>query len=329
MGPPVISYLRSHWFLTLPYPTHSFSGQTIIVTGSNTGMGLEAARHFVRLGAAKVVLAVRSLARGQVAAESITRSTGRRGVVEVWELDLASYASVKALAARAAVELERLDVVVSNAALSTTDFRQAEDNEETVTVNFVSTMLLGFLLLPKLRETSVKFNKEVVLTFVGSFVHWLTAFPERKAENILMELADQKNARMEDRYNVSKVLLLLACRELAAHVSQSTKSGNIVVSLVNPGSVAKSESHREHGGVAFRLARKALMRKTEEGSRTLLYAAQGGPDTHGQYLDDCKVAPYVSDFVRSTEGAETQRKVWDELVHKLEIIRPGIMQVTF
>jgi hypothetical protein len=60
-------------------------------------------------------------------------------------------------------------------------------------------MLLGFLLLPKLRETSVKFNKEVVLTFVGSFVHWFTAFPERKAENILMELADQKKARMEDR----------------------------------------------------------------------------------------------------------------------------------
>jgi NAD(P)-dependent dehydrogenase (short-subunit alcohol dehydrogenase family) len=162
-------------------------------------MGLEAGRHFVRLGAAKVVLAVRSLARGQVAAESITRSTGRSGVVEVWELDLASYASVEALAARAEVELERLDVVVANAALSTTDFRQAEDNEETVTVNFVSTMLLGFLLLPKLRETSVKFNKEVVLTFVGSFVHWFTAFPERKAENILMELADQKKARMEDR----------------------------------------------------------------------------------------------------------------------------------
>ena len=144
-------------------------------------------------------LAVRSLARGQIAAESITKSTGRGGVVEVWELDLASYASVKALAARAEVELERLDVVVANAASSTTEFRQAEDNEETVTVNFVSTMLLGFLLLPKLRETSVKFNKEVVLTFVGSFVHWLTAFPERKAENILMELADQKKARMEDR----------------------------------------------------------------------------------------------------------------------------------
>lgn len=199
MGPPVASYLRSHWFLTLPYPTHSFAGQTIIVTGSNTGMGLESARHFVRLGAVKVVLAVRSLARGQVAAESIAESTGRRGVVDVWELDLASYASVKALATRAQTELDRLDVVVANAAVSTEEFRLAEDNEETVTVNFMSTMLLGLLLLPKLRETSVKLDKEVVLTFVGSFVHWLTSFPERKAQHILAELADKKKARMEDR----------------------------------------------------------------------------------------------------------------------------------
>jgi retinol dehydrogenase-12 len=199
MAVPLISFLRSHWFLTLPYPTHSFAGQTIMVTGANTGLGLEAARHFVRLGAAKVILAIRSLERGQVAAESIAKSTGREGVVELWELDLASYTSVKGLAVRVEVELERLDVVVANAAIFTTEFRLAEDNEETVTVNFVSTLLLGLLLFPKLRETSVKFDKEVVLTFVGSFVHWLTTFPERKAENILVELADENKARMGNR----------------------------------------------------------------------------------------------------------------------------------
>jgi hypothetical protein len=34
----------------------------------------------------------------------------------------------------------------------------------------------------------------------------------------------------------------------------------------------------------------------------------------------------VSDFIRSPEGAETQRKVWEELIQKVEIIQPGIMQ---
>ena len=32
-----------------------------------------------------------------------------------------------------------------------------------------------------------------------------------------------------------------------------------------------------------------LARTTEEGSRTLVSAAQAGPEAHGQYLDDCQV----------------------------------------
>jgi len=44
--------------VSLPVPTMKFTGKTIIVTGSNTGIGLEAARYFVRLDAAKVILAV-------------------------------------------------------------------------------------------------------------------------------------------------------------------------------------------------------------------------------------------------------------------------------
>jgi retinol dehydrogenase-12 len=53
-----VGILRSQ-FAHLPYPTKKFTGQTIIVTSSNVGLGLEAARHFVRLDAAKVIIAVR------------------------------------------------------------------------------------------------------------------------------------------------------------------------------------------------------------------------------------------------------------------------------
>jgi hypothetical protein len=38
-------FLRHQLFIKLPYPGADFSRQTIIVTGSNTGLGLEAARH--------------------------------------------------------------------------------------------------------------------------------------------------------------------------------------------------------------------------------------------------------------------------------------------
>jgi retinol dehydrogenase-12 len=185
-------------FKRLPYPTKKFSGQTIIVTGSNTGMGLEAARHFVRLDAAKVILAVRTASKGEEAKASIEATTKREGVVEVWKLDLAEYASVKAFAERAQA-LERLDVVIANAGIYTFDFKMLEDNESTITVNVVSTFLLSLLLIPKLRETAVTFKKTPVLSLTGSFVHFDTPFPERNNENIFQELTRKETARMNDR----------------------------------------------------------------------------------------------------------------------------------
>lgn len=114
--------------LTLPG-----SGKTIIVTGANTGLGKEAARHFVRLGAAKVILGCRSTSKGEEAKRDIEQSTARKGIVDVWALDLADYASVQAFAKRAE-GLERLDVVLENAGLNTAEFRMVAANETQITV---------------------------------------------------------------------------------------------------------------------------------------------------------------------------------------------------
>jgi retinol dehydrogenase 12 len=62
-------------FVTLPYPTHDFTGQTVIMTGSNTGLALEAARHFAWPNCAKLILAVRIVPKGEKAKECILVST--------------------------------------------------------------------------------------------------------------------------------------------------------------------------------------------------------------------------------------------------------------
>ncbi|KAH8810920.1 hypothetical protein F5884DRAFT_671785 [Xylogone sp. PMI_703] len=46
-----------------PYLTQDFAGLTVIVTGSNTGLGLEAVQHFVRLNAEWVILAVKTVTK--------------------------------------------------------------------------------------------------------------------------------------------------------------------------------------------------------------------------------------------------------------------------
>ena len=81
------------------------TGRTFVVTGANSGIGLEAARALAAHGA-HVVLAVRDVARGAVAAAAIGGSS------EVRRLDLADLASVRAFAAAVTGEI---DVLVNNA----------------------------------------------------------------------------------------------------------------------------------------------------------------------------------------------------------------------
>ncbi|CZR66841.1 related to enoyl-CoA hydratase/isomerase [Phialocephala subalpina] len=323
--PPVRAFVNSQLCAKLPIPAHSFANQTIIVTGSNIGMGLEAARHFVRLSAAKVILAVRTISKGLTAKASIEDSTGRQGVVEVWELDQSSYASVQAFAEKAKA-LERLDILVLNAGMYVFEFKKVEEDEETITVNVVSTMLLALTLLPKLRETAAKTGGKSVLTFTGSFVHKDTSFPERKAPNIFEGLAKAKGARMSDRYNVSKLIETFCVRELADKITESKSEGKVVANILNPGFV--DTAIMRNSSFLFSIyvltMKKLLSRTTEEGGRTLVHGAEGGDETHGQYLDDCKVGRY-SGFVLSEEGMETQKRLWSELSEKLERIQPGIM----
>ena len=193
-----MSFIYDQLFTKLPYPTADHSGQTVIITGSNVGLGLEAARHFTRLNAEKVILGVRNLEKGQKAKESIEETTQRQGVVEVWQLDLSSYESTKQFAHRAE-SLKRLDTLVENAGIATDRYSVSEDNESTITTNVVSTFLLGLLLLPKLRESGSRFNFTPHLSIVSSEVHAWIKFPEQNATNIFETLNGKETANMTDR----------------------------------------------------------------------------------------------------------------------------------
>lgn len=192
-------FVKSQIFTPLPYPTIDLTGQTVIVTGANTGLGLEAARHFTRLRAAKVILGVRNLDKGETARQSIEESTQCRGIVEVWQLDLSSYESVKQFATRVE-KLNRLDAIVENAGMTTRKYVQTEDNESTITTNVVSTFLLALLVLPKLRESATKYNIIPRLSIVSSDVHGWTDLPERRKANIFQTLNDRETADMAGRY---------------------------------------------------------------------------------------------------------------------------------
>lgn len=194
-----LKFLYSQLFVTLPQPDQDYSGKTILVTGANSGLGLEAARHFTRLNASKVILGCRNIDKGNAAKSVIEDSTKREGVVEVWQVDLGSYESVKELVQRAH-GLQRLDAVVENAGVAgSKKWEVLEDNEAMITVNVISTFLLGLMILPKLQETAVKFNTQPHLVIVSSEVHSFAKFEERRSRGFLKKMGDKSQAKMEDR----------------------------------------------------------------------------------------------------------------------------------
>ncbi|KAF7545470.1 hypothetical protein G7Z17_g9143 [Cylindrodendrum hubeiense] len=319
----LLAFINRQFITEPPVPTASFKGKTVIVTGSNVGLGLEASRQMVRLGAAQVILACRNIEKGNIAANDIRETTScSPETLQVWKLDMSSYVSVQAFAEKAKTELPRLDSLVLNAGLATREFRMTEDNEESITTNVVSLSLLALLLHPKLRETAETFSTQTHITATASELYEVATFKEREAPDgkLFAALNDKSSANMADRYNVSKLLILFVIKQLASLSPLS--SSNVIINCVAPG-FCHSQLHREHATLVVRMATKMVARPTEVGARTLVYGASAGPETHGQYLPDCKIT-VTKGLTQGSAGVELQNRTWEELKQKLEAIQRGV-----
>lgn len=97
-------------------PAPQLAGQTFVLTGANSGYGLACAKLLPTLGVDRLILGVRSVDRGEVAAEPIRRAHPSCKI-EVWELEMDSYESIKVFAQRCA-SLERIDAAILNAGVA-------------------------------------------------------------------------------------------------------------------------------------------------------------------------------------------------------------------
>ncbi|MCY3569104.1 MAG: SDR family NAD(P)-dependent oxidoreductase [Chloroflexi bacterium] len=124
----------------------------VLITGANSGIGKAAATELARRGW-QVFAASRSRERGQAAVSEIQRDSGSIAV-ELLELDLTSFASVRQAVDQLLQRTERLDVLVNNAGLTLNERRLTGDGLETMMqTNHLSPVLLTSLLLPKLLES--------------------------------------------------------------------------------------------------------------------------------------------------------------------------------
>ncbi len=128
------------------------TGIVAVVTGANSGIGLETARELARKGA-DTILACRSIDRGQSATKAL-RAEVPDSRVTLMALDLGSLASIERFARLFIKTHSRLDVLVNNAGIMAVPYSQTEDGfESQMGTNHLGHFALTGMLLELLLAT--------------------------------------------------------------------------------------------------------------------------------------------------------------------------------
>ena len=282
-----LDFLYRQWFKK-PTPLASdidLSSQTAIITGSNVGLGFEAALELAQHQISRIVLGVRNVQAGERARQQIIQQSPKCSV-EVWALDMNSYESTIEFGRRAR-SLPRVDIVILNAGIQCRKFQLSPTGHELqLQVNYLSTALLSLLLLPTLVSSSS--NGARHLTIVSSELYEWTPFTQRSAPDLFKVLDDPK-AFSTDYYGISKLLLVLWAIELASKVDRT----QVIINCVNPG-LCWSSLHRDHDSFGLRVFKHAVAWSTAQGGHCLSNAAVvQTEETHGCFLSEQRIRPYV------------------------------------
>jgi NAD(P)-dependent dehydrogenase (short-subunit alcohol dehydrogenase family) len=279
------------------------TGKTVVITGANSGIGLETAVALARAGA-KTVITARDRTRGETAVTDIRARSGRDDV-DLVLFDLGSIASVRQGAADILARCDRIDVLVNNAGLVLSDRRETADGfEATFGVNHLGPFVLTELLLERIKDSA-----PARIVNVASTAH--------KGARKGLDFDDLQSTHGYGGmqvYSKSKLANIYFTTELARRLEGT----GVTVNCLHPGTVVTGfgRDGDASGLFAFGLeVIKPFILSAEQGARTSVYLASS-PEVAGvtgQYFVKCK-ARKPSAAARDDEAAARLWKTSEELV---------------
>lgn len=251
----------------------NLTGKTVIVTGANSGIGLEATKILVRKGA-HVIMACRNLEKAQIALATVEAEKSKTGSAEIEQLDLASLISIRQFAHRVMPKIERLDLLINNAGVMAIPSQKTVDGfEMQFGTNHLGHYALTGLLLGRLLATP---NARIVN--VSSMAH-------KFGKINFADLQSTTNYKDFPVYAQSKLANLLFTFELQRRL-EAIGSDTISVAC-HPGfanthlQVAGHQQRNSEIGMKIaRFINERVAQSAEIGSYPTVYAATA-PDVRG------------------------------------------------
>jgi len=271
------------------------SGKLALVTGGSSGIGAETARALASKGA-RVVITARNVAKGEEVAQSIRETTGNEAV-EVMELELGSFASIRAFAEKFLAKHDALDILVNNAGVMASPFAKTEEGFE---LQFGTNHLGHFLMTGLITPALVKAAPSRIVA-LSSRGHQASAVV---FEDINFE---QRPYNKWASYGQSKTANILHAVELERRFGPR----GVHAYAVHPGAIQTELSrHMDQSDWEMMRSRAASgemkLKTIPAGAATSVYAATA-PELEGRggfYLYDCQIAEVnddasIRDAVRS------------------------------
>ncbi|XP_067864341.1 dehydrogenase/reductase SDR family member 13-like [Heptranchias perlo] len=254
----------------------SLRGKTVIVTGANTGIGMETALDLARRGA-RVILACRSKERAEVAVDKIRKKSGNNEVIFM-QLDLASLKSIKAFAVTFLKSEPQLHLLINNAGIMAAA-RTADGYVTTWEINHLGHFLLTHLLLDRLKQCAP--SRIVVVTSA--------TYRFGKIDFSNLNPPEESVIQLMQNYSCSKLCNILFARQLASCLEGT----NVTCYSVHPG-IVYTEVFRDlkcWHKVFFVPIATLFFRTPADGAQTSIYCAvqEGIEKFSGRYFFDCQV----------------------------------------
>ena len=274
-------------------------GRLAVVTGANTGLGLETAQVLAARGAS-VVLAVRDIEKGKRAAARIA-GTAPGADVMVQPLDLTSLDSIRAAADELRAKHPRIDLLINNAGVMFTPKQTTGDGFE---LQFGTNHLGHFALTGLLLEQ--------LLAVPGSRVVTVSSLGHRLGARINFDdLQWERSYRRVAAYSQSKLANLLFTYELQRRLSGV---GTTIAVAAHPG-LADTELTRNTPAITAFFYARVMSQTAAMGALPILRAATDPGVLGGQYYGpggpfEARGYPKLAESSGQSHDTALQRRLW-------------------